>query len=87
LETPALIGLDTTGHYWLTLFDALSQAGYQLVLINIIQIAAYRKSDVRKVKNDWKDAWWIAEYPHCKFATYRPANTQPSEAQRAFTVS
>jgi transposase len=74
LEAPVLIGLKATGHYWLTLFDALSQAGYQLVLMNPIQIAAYRKSGVRKVKNDRKDAWWIADY-------IRIANLPPTDQQ------
>jgi len=74
LEAPVLIGLEATGHYWLTLFDALSQAGYQLVLMNPIQIAAYRKSGVRKVKNDRKDAWWIADY-------IRIANLSPTDQQ------
>ncbi len=74
LEEPVLIGLESTGHYWLTLFDALSQWGYQLILINPIQVAAYRKSGVRKVKNDRKDAWWIADY-------IRIANLPPTDQQ------
>lgn len=74
LEGVISIGLEATGHYWLALFDALSNAGYQLVLMNPIQIAAYRKSGIRKVKNDRKDAWWIADY-------LRVANLPPTDQQ------
>lgn len=74
LEEPVLIGMESTGHYWLTLFDALSQLDYQLILINPIQVAAYRKSGIRKVKNDRKDAWWIADY-------IRIANLPPTDQQ------
>jgi transposase len=74
LEGPVVIGLESTGHYWLTLFDALSQSGYQVSVINPVQVAAYRKSGVRKVKNDRKDAWWIADY-------MRIANLPPTDQQ------
>lgn len=53
----ALIGLEATGHYWLALYTALAEAGYNLVVLNALQVHAYRKS-----KNDRYDAYWIADY-------------------------
>jgi transposase len=56
------VGLEATGHYWLSLYEVLTKAGYPVVVINPLQIAAYRKSGVRKVKNDRTDAVWIADF-------------------------
>ena len=60
LDQNVLIGMEATGHYWLALFEALSAAGYKIVVLNPLQIAAYRRSGIRKVKNDRNDAWWVA---------------------------
>ena len=56
------IGLEATGHYWLSLYDVLTRNGYSVVVLNPIQISAYRRSGVRKVKNDKTDAVWIADF-------------------------
>lgn len=56
------IGLEATGHYWLSLYDVLTRNGYPVVVLNPIQISAYRRSGVRKVKNDKTDAVWIADF-------------------------
>ncbi len=56
------VGLEATGHYWLSLYDVLMRRGYPVVVINPLQISAYRKSGVRKVKNDKTDAVWIADF-------------------------
>lgn len=40
----ALIGLEATGHYWLALYAAVAAVGYNLVVLNALQIHAYRKS-------------------------------------------
>jgi transposase len=56
------IGLEATGHYWLSRYDFLTRQGYPMVVINPLQIAAYRKSGIRKVKNDRTDAVWIADF-------------------------
>lgn len=47
-----LVGLEATGHYWLALYSAMAEAGYSLVVLNALQIHAYRKSGIRKCKND-----------------------------------
>lgn len=57
-----IIGLEATGHYWLALFDALTQQGFAVVVLNPLQVAAYRRSGVRKVKSDRSDAVWIADF-------------------------
>jgi transposase len=56
------IGLEATGHYWLSLYDVLTKNGYPVSVINPMQISAYRKSGLRKVKNDRTDAVWIADF-------------------------
>jgi transposase len=38
------VGLEATGHYWLALYDGLTQNGFPAAVINPLQIAAYRKS-------------------------------------------
>jgi len=66
------IGLEATGHYWLALYDDLTHNGYPVIVLNPLQVAAYRKSGIRKIKSDATDAVWIADY-------IRIANLPPSE--------
>ena len=61
LREPATIGLEATGHYWLALHDALERAGHTVQVLNPLQTHAYRKTTIRKVKSDRKDAWLIAD--------------------------
>lgn len=56
------VGLEATGHYWLALYEELTRLGYPVVVLNPLQIAAYRKSGVRKIKSDRSDAWWVADF-------------------------
>jgi transposase len=56
------IGLEATGHYWLSLYDVLTRNDYPVVVLNPIQVSAFRRSGVRKVKNDKTDAVWIADF-------------------------
>jgi len=62
LDGTVMVGLEATGHYWLSLYDVLTRQGYAVVVINPLQVAAYRKSGVRKVKSDKTDAVWIADF-------------------------
>jgi transposase len=57
-----VVGLEATGHYWLALYESLTALGYPVVVLNPLQVAAYRRSGVRKVKQDTTDAFWIADY-------------------------
>ena len=61
LREPVTIGLEATGHYWLALHDALERAGHTVQVLNPLQTHAYRKTTIRKVKSDRKDAWLIAD--------------------------
>jgi transposase len=61
LSEPVTIGLESTGHYWLALYDELTRQGYTVTVLNPLQVAAYRKSGLRKLKTDAKDAGWIAD--------------------------
>ena len=61
LSEPTTIGLEATGHYWLALHDELVRAGHTVQVLNPLQTHAYRKTTVRKVKSDRKDAWLIVD--------------------------
>jgi transposase len=56
------IGLEATGHYWLSLYEVLTRHDYPVAVINPLQVSAYRRSGMRKVKNDKTDAVWIADF-------------------------
>jgi len=56
------IGLEATGHYWLALFEQLTQAGYQVYVLNPLQVHAYQRSGIRRRKTDSIDATWIADF-------------------------
>lgn len=58
---PCVIALEATGHYWLALYQHLLQEGFKVVTVNPLQSHAYRRSTIRKVKNDRRDAWVIAD--------------------------
>ena len=62
LDGTVMVGLEATGHYWLSLYDVLTRQGYAVVVINPFQVSAYRKSGVRKLKTDRTDAIWIADF-------------------------
>lgn len=59
---PIHVGLEATGHYWLVLYDELTRKGYPVTVLNPLQVAAYRKTGIRKLKSDASDAVWIADY-------------------------
>jgi transposase len=68
------IGLEATGHYWLALFDDLTRQRNSITVINPLQIAAYRRSGIRKVKTDTADAFWIADF--LRIANLRPTDQE-----------
>ena len=71
LPGPVLIGLEATGHYWWALYEDLTQHDHPVVVLNALQVHAFRKSGVRKVKSDRTDAGWIAEF--LRFSQPEPA--------------
>ena len=56
-----IIGLEATGHYWLSVYSFLLELGYDLKVINPIQSDAFRKMYIRQTKNDSKDSFVIAQ--------------------------
>jgi transposase len=76
LQEPVLIGLEATGHYWWALYEDLTRHDHPVVVLNALQVHAFRKSGVRKVKSDRTDASWIAEF--LRFSQPEPA--QPTTA-------
>lgn len=60
--TEPMIGLEATGHYWLALYSLLVENNHTVYVLNPLQIHAFRRSGIRKRKNDRYDAIWIADY-------------------------
>lgn len=56
-----IIGLEATGHYWLSVYEHLTGQGYDVRVINPIQSDAFRKMYIRQTKNDSKDSFIIAQ--------------------------
>jgi transposase len=56
-----VFGLEATSHYWLGLYSHLRKSGHEVVTLNPLQTSAYRRLQIRPVKNDRRDAWCIAE--------------------------
>ncbi len=61
LPDNCLIGMESTGHYWLVFYSFLINQGYCVKVINPIVTDAYRNMLIRKVKNDSVDAQVIAK--------------------------
>ena len=56
-----IIGMEATGHYWLSVYSYLLELGYELNVINPIQSDSFRKMYSRQTKNDSKDSFIIAQ--------------------------
>lgn len=58
-----LVGMEATGHYWLSLYSALENDCFNLSVFNPIQIKSFRESfTIRKKKNDCIDSVIIAHF-------------------------
>lgn len=56
-----IIGMEATGHYWLSLYSFLIDLDFYCVVINPIQSDAFRKMYIRQTKNDSVDSFVIAQ--------------------------
>ena len=56
-----VIGMEATGHYWVSLYSYLLDLGFSVNVINPIQSDAFRKMYIRQTKNDSKDSFIIAQ--------------------------
>jgi transposase len=75
-----LIGLEATGTLWEPLYDTLTQAGYQLVLLNPRQTASWATSLGLRAKTDGIDATTLARG---LLAGWARGSTLPSETIQA----
>lgn len=55
-----LLGMEATGHYWMVLYHFLSEAGFQVRVINPLMTAARRNVGIRGTKTDSADSELIA---------------------------
>jgi len=76
---PVQVGLEATGHYWLSLFEVLTQHDYAVVVFNPLQVHAYQRTGLRKCKTDAVDAFWIADFT-------RISQRAPAQEQTAVTL-
>ena len=60
-KSELLIGMEATGHYWLSVHAFLLDLEYEVKVINPIQSEAFRKMYIRQTKNDSKDSFIIAQ--------------------------
>ena len=56
-----IIGMEATGHYWLSVYEYFSELGYDVKVINPIQSDAFRKMYIRQTKTDSIDSFIIAQ--------------------------
>jgi transposase len=62
LPGPVRLAMESTGHYWIALYEALVEQGYTVVVFNPLQIKAYRQVGIRKTKTDRIDCYYIADF-------------------------
>lgn len=72
-----VIGMESTSHYWLTIYSNLRKLGYKVEVFNPIQSNALRGMYIRQVKNDEKDSFVIAEV--IRFGRYTKGGMPPSD--------
>ena len=56
-----LVGMEATGHYWLSVYGYLLEQDFEVKVINPIQSEAFRKMYIRQTKNDRRDSFIIAQ--------------------------
>lgn len=55
------IGIEATGHYWLSIFSFVHKLGFKTTVFNPLQSDALRNFYIRKTKTDVVDAYLIAQ--------------------------
>ena len=56
-----VIGMEATGHYWLSIYSFFIENSFNTKVINPIQSESFRKMYIRQTKNDSKDSFIIAQ--------------------------
>lgn len=74
-----IIGMEATGHYFLSLYEFLSNQGYQdnLVVLNPLQVQAFRNTNLRGGKTDRIDSFKICQI--LAFGQYQTSQTIKDE--------
>ncbi len=80
-----LIGLAATGVLWEPLYDALTQAGYTVLVLTPRQTASWAASLGRRAKTDQADALTLARGLRAGLARASPLPTEEVQALRALT--
>ena len=76
----SLVVMESTGHYWMALWEFLAAHGYEVAVVNPVLIDAFRKADtLRKTKTDRVDAFLVAEY--ARFKNLGPTRVSPEGAE------
>lgn len=76
----SLVVMESTGHYWMALWEFLVAHGYEVAIVNPVLTDAFRKADtLRKTKTDRVDAFLIAEY--ARFKGLGPTRVSPVGAE------
>src|SRR5690625_742919 len=57
----SVVGLEATGHYWLSVFSFLHKLGFKTTVFNPLQSDALRHFYILKTKTDVSDAYLIAQ--------------------------
>ena len=76
----SIIVMESTGHYWMALWEFLVAHGFDIAVVNPVLTDAFRKADtLRKTKTDKVDAFLIAEY--ARFKNLGPTRVSPEDAE------
>jgi len=63
------VGMEATGSYWLSLYEKLKKLGLPVIVLNPLQVKAYRNEGIREAKNDRLDAQLIVKV--LRFGDYK----------------
>jgi transposase len=62
LDGEVRLAMESTGHYWIPLYEYLIAHDYSVVVFNPLQTKTYRQVGVRKAKTDRIDSYYIADF-------------------------
>ena len=81
-----LVVMESTGHYWMALWEFLTLHGFDIAVVNPVLTDAFRKADtLRKTKTDEVDAFLIAEYARFKNLGPTRVSVEDAEGLRQLT--
>jgi transposase len=63
------VAMESTGHYWIALYEYLVERNYAVTVFNPLQIRAYRQVGIRKAKTNRLDSYYIADFLQARRAT------------------